>query len=220
MKDDQLHFLGTLGQFGFVLAAAALVYGFVGGTREGEMRRRCAPSCLLRPAYMSATRKAPVFELEDLQGGRFRLESLRGKVVVLNFWTKTCRPCLDEMPSLAEFARLMRKRTDVAVVTVSTDEDRREAFDVLRGLLTEPPPFPVLFDGKADVVRGKYGTRLFPETWVIDAQGVIRARFDGARDWTEPVFIEFIEQVRSGGYCPIEMQAGQVSGPLAKLCEG
>jgi hypothetical protein len=46
------------------------------------------------------------------------------------------------------------------------------------------------------VSRGKFGTRLFPETWIIDPEGVIRLRIDGRRDWSHPVAIQVIESYR------------------------
>ncbi|WP_437967048.1 hypothetical protein WMF04_47140 [Sorangium sp. So ce260] len=41
------------------------------------------------------------------------------------------------------------------------------------------PPFPVLFDPDARVVLDEYGTQLSPETWILDPDGILRARFDG-----------------------------------------
>ena len=110
-----------LAQVGFVLVAALVVYGFVAVTKDGEMRRVCSAPCYLHPDYLAADRRAPSFALKDLRGATVTLESLRGKVVVLNFWTKTCGPCLEEMPDLAELAVVLRDRPDVIVVTVSTD---------------------------------------------------------------------------------------------------
>src|SRR5262245_13537980 len=106
----------------FVGAAAAIVFSFVSVTREGEMRRRCAPTCLLRPSYAGYQKVAPSFRLKDLRGHEVSLDDYRGKVVVVNFWTRTCGPCLEEMPDIADLAKILRPMKDVAVVTVSTDE--------------------------------------------------------------------------------------------------
>ncbi len=214
----------VLGQVAFVLAAAALVYGFVGVTREAELRRRCNAACLLRPNYMGADRKAPAFELKDLSGKSVTLKQFEGKVVVLNFWSKTCGPCLEEMPELAELAKILHEKPDVAVITISIDETAQEASMTLKALLKEEPPFLTLMDPDNKIVKGKFGTTLVPETWVIDKRGIIRARFDGAKEWGNPAVVEYVDQIRAGGYCPIdiELKGGSVgvSGAAAKLCEG
>jgi peroxiredoxin len=126
---------------------------------------------------------APDFTLRDAQGRPWRLSDRRGKVVVMNFWTLTCQPCIEEMPSLLELARRTRGRTDVEVVSISTDEDPASVTTVI------PPnaPLTVLFDPDKKIVRDKFGTRLYPETWIVDARGVIRLRVDGPREWNTAI---------------------------------
>ena len=77
----------------------------------------------------------PSFTLKDTRGHDVSLDSYRGKVVVLNFWTKTCQPCMEEMPEIADLARILGSMKDVAVVTVSTDETAQEATDTYQGCL-------------------------------------------------------------------------------------
>jgi peroxiredoxin len=211
--------LPVLAQVAFVVVAALFVYGFVGVTKEGETRRLCSAPCYLHPDYMAAERRAPAFSLKDLNGNTVTLESLKGKVVVLNFWTKTCGPCLEEMPELAELTKILRDRSDVVVLAVSTDEGPDDVKPTLQTVLREPPPFPVLFDPDLRVVREKYGTRLFPETWFIDKEGIIRARFDGARDWTSPLFVNFIDALRGGDYCPVKIDGKSLGGKAGRICE-
>ncbi|MCZ7681473.1 MAG: TlpA family protein disulfide reductase [Sandaracinaceae bacterium] len=102
----------------------------------------------------------------------------RGKVVVMNFWTVTCQPCVEEMPTLVQLSRILEERDDIELVTVSTDRD----WDTVRTVVPEDAPMTVLLDPEREVVNGKFGTRLFPETWIIDPDGVIRLRVDGSRD--------------------------------------
>ncbi|HQY64349.1 MAG: TlpA family protein disulfide reductase [Myxococcales bacterium] len=211
--------LAPIAQLAFVALAAVGVYSFVSVAREGETRRRCTPTCMLAPTYANANRLAPNFVLKDMAGNSVSLESFRGKVVVLNFWTKTCGPCLQEMPEIADLARIVRQKGDVVVVTVSTDEGPEAVRDTLKAVLREEPPFPVLFDPEAAVVGKKYGTHLFPETWIIDKRGVVRARFDGARDWSSSAIVQLIDQIRVGGYCPIEIEDGKPRGEGARTCE-
>jgi peroxiredoxin len=203
----------------FVVAAAVGVYSFVSVAKEAETRRRCGPTCLLRPNYAGYERKAPSFTLKDSKGNNVSLESYRGKVVVLNFWTKTCGPCMEEMPEIADLAKILKPMADVAVVTVSTDETPQEAIDALKMVLREEAPFTVLMDPDLKVVRQKYGTSLYPETWIIDKSGVIRARFDGAREWSSATVVQYVEQIRGGGYCPAQARDGKFVGDSARLCE-
>ncbi len=209
----------VIAQIAFVVVAALFVYGFVAVTKEGETRRVCNAPCFLHPDYMSADRLAPDFALKDLSGATVTLESLRGKVVLLNFWTKTCGPCLEEMPELAELAKIVRDRPDVVVVTVSVDEGPDDVRPTLKTVLREEPPFQVLFDPGAEVVNGKFGTRLFPETWFIDKRGVIRARFDGAREWANPLVVDYIDALRRGDYCSVQIDGRSLRGKAAKLCD-
>lgn len=206
-------------QLAFVVAAAVGVYSFVSVSKEAELRRRCSPTCILRPNYAGYERRAPSFALTDTRGQSVSLDSYRGKVVVLNFWTKTCAPCMEEMPEIADLARIVRPMSDVAVVTISTDETAEDAIGTLRTLLREEPPFAVLMDPEGEVVREKFGTSLYPETWIIDKDGVVRARFDGAREWSSATVVELLNQLRKGGYCPAEARDGKFLRESAGLCE-
>jgi peroxiredoxin len=203
----------------FVIAAAIGVYSFVSVSKEGELRRRCSPTCLLHPNYAGYEKTAPDFTLTDTKGHAVSLSQYRGKVVVLNFWTKTCGPCMEEMPEIADLARILRPMNDVAVLTVSTDETAKDAVDTLKSVLREEPPFAVLMDPDLKVVREKFGTSLYPETWIIDKDGVIRARFDGAREWSNAAVVQLVEQIRGGGYCPVSAKDGKFSGEAARLCD-
>jgi peroxiredoxin len=214
--------LGAL-QLAFVLCAALAVYGFVTVAREGERRRTCSAECLMHPDYAGAERKAPSFTLKDMAGKDVSLDAYRGKVVVLNFWTKTCGPCLEEMPSIGDLARILQPRKDTAVIAVSTDEGPDDVRDTLKSVLGPgDPPFTVLFDPDgASVVNAKFGTHLFPETWIIDKRGVVRARFDGGREWSNASVVELIDQLRDGEYCPlrVDKKVDRDGAQAQKMCE-
>jgi peroxiredoxin len=212
------HLGAVIAQVGFVIVAALFVYGFVAVGKEGETRRVCSTPCFLHPDYMAADRRAPDFSLKDLHGSTVTLDSLRGKVVVLNFWTKTCGPCLEEMPSLAELTQIIRDRPDVVVLAISVDQGPDDVKDTLQTVLREDPPFRLAFDPDSEVVGGKFGTRLFPETWFIDKRGVIRARFDGAREWTNPLVVNYIDSLRAGDYCNAKIDGKSLAGQAAAVC--
>lgn len=218
MPADSKRKTSTFVQLAFIAAAAIAVYGFVRAAQNDQRRASCTALCAMSPAYAGRNRLAPDFELPDLDGKPVKLSSFRGKTVILNFWTRTCRPCLDEMPAIADLARMLKSRDDVVVLTVSTDESAAEARDALKVVLNGEAPFPVLLDPESNVVAGRYGTKLFPETWIIDPRGVIRARFDGARNWSSSLAIEIAEMVSRPGGCPVEFSRGQPRGKHAPIC--
>src|SRR5258706_15632758 len=64
----------------------------------------------------------PDFSLAKDRGGALRLADYHGKIVVLNFWATWCPPCIDELPSLKQFAEKYSGK-GVEVLGVSLDED-------------------------------------------------------------------------------------------------
>jgi peroxiredoxin len=208
-----------LAELAFIGCAALGVYGFVTAAKDSETRRSCTSLCALRPAYAARNRLAPDFELPSINGGKVKLSSFRGKSVILNFWTKTCRPCLEEMPSIADLAKALREHPDVKLITITTDESIADARDTMKSVLGGgDPPFEVLVDPEGAIVTEKYGTKLFPETWFVDPEGVIRARFDGARDWASPLTIDLARSLNNPIQCAVSFEAGKPQGPMASLC--
>jgi peroxiredoxin len=189
-----------------------VVFGFVDMAKQAEIRRSCEPLVQLRPRYMGADRAAPDFELPDEMGRPVRLSSFRGKVVILHFWTKTCGPCLDELPDVAKFAERIRSRSDVVILTVTIDDGPTAVADVWATLFGgKLPPFIVAYDREGKVVQPLYGTTKFPETWLIDPQGVIRARFDGIPmggencevAWRGTLLMSAVDAVKGPAVCPL-----------------
>jgi peroxiredoxin len=183
------------------LLGAPFAFMMVRGFAEGEVRRREIPLRAMlgddtfeahrdgeTPThnYLGNDRLAPDFTLLDKNGKPWKLSEHRGKTVVLNFWTITCKPCVQEMPSLEQLALVAKDRDDLEVVAISTDA----GWDAVGSLFRPESALKVLFDPQKAVVRDKFGTRLYPETWVIDKDGVIRARVDGGRDWSSPLALE------------------------------
>jgi peroxiredoxin len=131
---------------------------------------------------------APDFSLPVLQGGgTLSLESLRGQVVLLNFWATWCKPCEDEMPAMESLYQALRDR-GFALIAVSVDGDRRavEEFATRLGL-----SFPILLDPQKDVADA-YQSYRFPESYLIDREGVLVARYIGPRDWDSPAYVDRI----------------------------
>ena len=114
---------------------------------------------------------------------------LHGKIIVLNFWTSWCEPCIEEMPSLVQMQKRMAPK--VAVLAVSTDHDDRAYHDFLVryqiDLLT--------VRDAAERSSHLYGTTGQPETFIIDPDGTIRRKFVGPIDWNSPEIIEYFNKL-------------------------
>jgi len=118
------------------------------------------------------------------------LSQFKGQVLVLNFWATWCPPCIEEMPSLVRMQQFMKAK-GVTVLAVSVDVDENDYRRFLRehnvNLLSVRDP-----DQKSNSL---FGTSKFPETYIIDRNGVVRRKFIGAVDWTEPEVIDFLERL-------------------------
>ena len=125
---------------------------------------------------------APEFRLTALDGQNVSLSSLRGKVVLVHFWATWCPPCVEELPVLDRLYRSLFG-SDLEVLAVSVDEGGAGAVGpfIMRNRIA----LPVLLNPDHSVAS-QYGTFKFPETYLVDRQGVIRRKFIGAVDWSLP----------------------------------
>ena len=124
--------------------------------------------------------KAPDFSLTTLKGQKLSLSSLRGKVVLIDFWAEWCGPCKQELPVLDKLGRELAAR-GVVIVAVNIDKQRENAERLVKslGLSLDPPLDP---NGK---VAAMYDLPKMPTSYVVDKKGTVRfihEGFDGAKD--------------------------------------
>jgi peroxiredoxin len=132
---------------------------------------------------------APEFTVQD-SDRTVDLNQFHGQIVVLNFWATWCPPCVEEMPSLVQMQRRMKdKGVTVVAVSIDVDENAYRQFLKQHGidLLTVRDP--------AQKTPALYGTHGWPETFIIDRKGVMRRKFIGAVDWTEPEITDFLSKL-------------------------
>lgn len=131
------------------------------------------------PQYTAATAKLEAmdkqiqnadFELKDVAGKTWSLKSLKGKVVLVNFWATWCPPCRKEMPDLQALSDEFGKQG--FVVLGLTDEDS----DVVKNFLSHQSySYPILLDSNRAAAK-QFGIEGIPKSYVYDREGKLVAQ--------------------------------------------
>jgi cytochrome c biogenesis protein CcmG/thiol:disulfide interchange protein DsbE len=132
---------------------------------------------------------APDFTVQDADR-KVALGELRGKVVVLNFWATWCAPCVEEMPSLVQLQQRFKNK-GLTVVGISIDVDGDAYHKFLKDYKID---FPTVRDPDQKT-SGLYGSFKWPETYIIDRDGVVRRKFIGAVEWSQPEIVDFLTKL-------------------------
>jgi len=117
---------------------------------------------------------APAFALREVGTGRtIDLAQFKGKPVVINFWATWCGPCWEEHPVLVANARRMEPQVQFLGVVFQDTEEKILSFLQQRG-----SAYPTVVDqnGKTGIAYGVGGV---PETYFLDENGVIVAKYNG-----------------------------------------
>ena len=137
---------------------------------------------------------APAISLADTTGQSVDLSELRGKLVLVNLWATWCGPCLREMPSLERLQSRFGER--IAVLAVSEDRGGNktvEPFIAKLGLKA----VKIYIDPKSEVGHA-FGARGLPTSFLIDREGKVLGRVEGAAEWDSPKILSVLEPLLSG----------------------
>ncbi|PWU11575.1 MAG: TlpA family protein disulfide reductase [Terriglobia bacterium] len=132
--------------------------------------------------------RAPEFTITAENGRSVSVPNFGGKLLVLNFWATWCPPCVDETPSLSQFAQQYASK-GVVVLAVSVDKDAgayQKFLDRFR------PAFLTARDFK---IHEDYGTFIYPESYIIDANGRVLRKFAEEVAWNDPKLTSYINSL-------------------------
>jgi len=135
---------------------------------------------------------APDFHLTTLDGKPVSLADFRGKTLVLNEWATWCPPCREETPDLIAAAKKLGGKGDVVFLGV----DSTEAAPIVRAFIaSKGMPYSTAIDADKSFSK-TYDVRAYPTTYVISADGVLRARYVG--NIAPKVLAGFVDDARAG----------------------
>jgi thiol-disulfide isomerase/thioredoxin len=131
---------------------------------------------------------APALALPALDGGTVRIDGLRGKVVLVNFWAVWCPPCRKEMPSMARLAdKLAGQPFTLLGVNVGETPEEIRAF-----LKQVPVNFPIVLDSEGANLKA-WNVFAFPTSYVVDKKGRLRLGLFGSIEWDSPEAVTSLE---------------------------
>lgn len=145
------------------------------------------PACNRGAAPQQPGEAAPNFTISD-GTTTVNLASYRGHVVLLNFWATWCAPCVAELPSLIELHHEMPK-LDIIAVSVDQDEAAYKKF------VTSHHVDLITVRNPSESVPTLFHTDMWPETYLIDRNGVIRNKFISNQDWNDPEIRAMIKRL-------------------------
>lgn len=150
-------------------------------------------------AYAGAADQASQVEMRELSGKPFSLESLRGRVVLLDFWAPWCIPCRKSFPFLQSLQD--RHETEgLSVVGLTLESNALAIGDFLREV---PVRFPIVRD-PTEKSGEAFGVVAMPTALLLDRQGRVVARFEGGGEAVHRRIEQAVAAVVAGGALPPE----------------
>jgi thiol-disulfide isomerase/thioredoxin len=135
----------------------------------------------------------PNFSLLTINGEKFELEQLKGKVIILNFWASWCGPCVQEVPSLIKLVQHFKGEVQVLAISADSSTDDLTAF-----LKSFPEMngeyFKVIHDQDRSKMKMFDVTKL-PESLILDKNQKLVKKISGSIDWANKDSFEYMNSL-------------------------
>jgi cytochrome c biogenesis protein CcmG, thiol:disulfide interchange protein DsbE len=148
----------------------------------------CAPAFAVQPGG-----PAPAIVL-PAEGGEFRLDAYRGKVVYLDFWASWCGPCKQSFPFMNS---LQSRYADKGLVIVAVNVDTARE-DAQRFLTQVPADFKIAYDPKGEVAK-EYAIKGMPSSFLIGRDGKVLSAHTGFNNGSRDQLDLAVQQALGGG---------------------
>lgn len=130
------------------------------------------------------------FKEKDIEGKKWSLNDLKGKIVVLNFWFINCMPCRQEIPALNDVVETYSQDSSIVFIALCLDDKKS-----IKEFLNEIPFKYKIIDNAKSIIKD-YGVTSFPTHVVLDSQGIVQYHTSGLATGTIPWLKKTIEQLK------------------------
>jgi thiol-disulfide isomerase/thioredoxin len=172
------------------VVAVLLFWSYSRAVAEGMDWHRKSEMKMIAPDFvasdMANATRVPDFLVWDRFGNKVKLSQFSSvDLLIVNIWSEGCPVCREEVPELTEMDRRIGDLGNAALITIAI----ADKWEDVAGYFPKGTDLRVLFDPDDKIGKGIFGTVKYPETFILDSQRRIRARFDGKRPWySEPMF--------------------------------
>jgi thiol-disulfide isomerase/thioredoxin len=141
------------------------------------------------PKNIKVSKSFDVFnDLVDLEGNSFDTASVKGKKILINFWATWCAPCKNEMPSLQELKKLLKKENFLFLLI--SDESTAQILDFKKKTKYD---FTFLKSTKTAASLGVYA---LPTTFIFNEEGEKVDEIIGAVEWNSEKMIQKLKNIK------------------------
>jgi thiol-disulfide isomerase/thioredoxin len=163
-------------------------------SKEQPLLKTEAEKQLIQLLHFSLGKAAPDIEAESIEGRKFKLSDSRGKITVLSFWASWCGPCMRLVP----VERALTERLKGKPFTVIGVNGDGSLPDARRAVAHEKMTWPSFWNGKDGPhgpISSAWNVSGWPTVYVLDANGIIRFKFEGYGDPTSNVLNGSVDEL-------------------------
>ena len=152
---------------------------------------------------LSTAKMAPAFTVVALDGTKFNLDEMGGRVVLIDFWATWCGPCNEELPHLKKIAKEFAGEP-LVMISVSDDKDEAKWKD----FITKHEMTWVQYRDANGELGKEFGVQSIPHYFTIDADGVLTAEMMGSGSDVEGKLKKLIAKAKASVAKPVAMASG------------